>query len=200
MKHIDVRFTTVMMQTLQRMIGKEFEKFRCEPFEYSPLVYGIVGLYIGGEVFKLQNYLEVQDFFGHTDDVALFKFLPAVDTEIVSGFIDGQMIDTPIACRIRQIRVVDENQQLFVNGEQTYDVWLTRGVVFDLEDSREISFEKSVRFSEFIDVKRGYGLIEHFQPTDSFLEEWEENPGYVGRCCRQIRVISSQGIQILQDA
>ena len=146
MKHIDVRFNSDMMQMLQSMAGKVLEKFRCEPFEYSPLVYGVVGLYIGGEVFKLENYLEAQDFFGHTDDVAIFKFLPAVDTEIVSGFVNGQMVDTPIACRIRQIRVVDENQQLFVNGEQTYDVWLTRGVIFDLEDGREVSFEKSIWF------------------------------------------------------
>ncbi len=199
MKQIDVRFSTVMIQTLQDMIGKEFEKLRCEPFEYSPLVYGIVGLYIGGEVFKLENYLEVQDFFGHKDDVAIFKLLPAVDTEIVSGFVDGQMIDTTIACKIRQIRVVDENQQLYVNGEQTYDVWVTRGIIFDLEDGREIAFEKSVWFSEFIDIKRGYGLLEQFQPADSFLEEWEENPGYVGKCYRQIRVISSQVIDVLQD-
>ena len=199
MKHIDVRFNSDRMQMLQSMVGKMLEKFRCDPFEYSTLVYGLVGLYVNEQVFKLDNFHEIQDFFGHQDDVAMFKLHLSDDSEIHSLGEGIKMVDTPIACKIRQIRIVDENQQLFVNGEQTYDVWVTRGVIFDLEDGREVSFEKSVWFSEFIDVRRGYGLLEQFQPADSFLEEWEENPGYVGKCYRQIRVLSSRGIETLQD-
>ena len=33
---------------------------------------------------------------------------------------------------IKKITIINENQQLFENGTQTYNVWLTRGVIFDL--------------------------------------------------------------------
>ena len=75
--------------------------------------------------FKIQYFLEVQDFFGTIDDVAMLKLVAADDSEIKSGFIDLEMIDLPICSRIRQIRLVDENQRLYVQGKQTYNVWLT---------------------------------------------------------------------------
>ncbi len=190
MKRIDVRFNDDITRILQSMVGREFEKFKCDPFEYSTMVYGLVGLYIDGKVYKLDNFQEAQDFFGHQDDVAMFILHTSADDEINSCGEGVQMVETPVMCRIKQIRVVDENQQLFVNGEQTYDVWLTRGLIFDLEDGREVSFEKAVWFSELIDVQRGYNLIEKYRPTDSFNEEWEENPGYIGKCCRDVRIIS----------
>ena len=62
MKHIDVRFNGEMIHMLQSMIGKVLEKFRCDPFAY-PLVYGLVGLYIDEQVFKLDNFHETRDFF-----------------------------------------------------------------------------------------------------------------------------------------
>ncbi len=190
MKRIDVRFNDDIIRMLQSTVGREFEKIKCDPFEYSTLVYGLVGLYIDGKVFKLDNFQEAQDFFGHQDDVAMFKLHMSADDEINSCGEGIQMVGTPVMCRIKQIRVVDENQQLFVNGEQTYDVWLTRGLIFDLEDGREVSFEKDVWFSELIDVQRGYNLIEKYRPMDSFNEEWEENPGYIGKCFRAVRIIS----------
>ena len=190
MKQIDVRFTENMVNMLQSMIGKEFRKIKCDPFDYSPLVYGLVGLYIDERVFKLDNYIEAQDFFGTLEDVAMFKLHASEDSEIHSCGENVQMIEVPIMTRIVSIRVVEENQRLFVNNKQTYNVWLTRGVIFELEDEREVSFEKSIWFSEFIDVQRGYNLIDRFQPTDSFLEEWNEAEGYRGECERVIRTLS----------
>ena len=190
MKQVDIRFDGETINRLHSMIGQDFEKIRCDPFDYSPMVYGFVGLYIGGNVYKLQNYLEEQDYFGNIDDVAMLKLVLSVDSEIESGFIDVEMIDIPICSKIKQIRLVEENQRLYVNGEQTYNVWLTRGLIFDLEDGREVSFEKSVWFSEFIHVQRGYDLLKTYQSTDEFLEEWEENEGYRGECDRVIRTLS----------
>ena len=42
-----------------------------------------------------------------------------------------------------------------------------------------VSFEKSIWFSEFIHVQRGYDLLKTYQPTDVFLEEWEENEDFL---------------------
>ena len=189
MKHIDVRFDASMVQMLEVMVGREFEMFKCDPLEYSTLVYGLVGLYIGGAVYELDNFLEIHDFYGHQEDVAIFRLRASEDTEIQSMGDGVQMVETPVKARISRIRIVDENQQLFYNGEQTYDVWVTRGIIFDLEDGREVSFEKSVWFSEFINVQRGYDLLEAYQSTDSFLEEWEGNEGYTAKCQRSIRIL-----------
>ena len=189
MKQIDVRFDTGMVQMLAGMIGKKFEMFKCDPLEYSTLVYGLVGLYIGNAVYKLDNYIEVQDFYGHPDDVAMFRLHLSEDAEIQSMGDGVQMVKTPVEAKISRIRIVDENQQLFFDGEQTYDVWVTRGIIFDLEDGREVSFEKSVWFSEQINIQRGYDLLRTYQPTDSFLEEWEDNEGYTAKCQRSIRTL-----------
>ena len=55
MKHIDVRFDADMVDMLQSMVGLEFEKFKCDPLQYSTLVYGLVGIYISGAVYKCQT-------------------------------------------------------------------------------------------------------------------------------------------------
>ena len=99
------------------------------------------------------------------------------------------MIDTPIRARIVRIRLIEENQQLFHLGQQIYDVWVTRGLIFDLEDGREVSFEKPIWFSEDIDIQRGYNTLEMYAPINEFTEAWEETEGYEARCFRSIRMI-----------
>ena len=196
MKSIDVRFDSNMINLLNSMVGKAFEKYKCDLFLYSGRSYRLVGLFVDGLVYKIVNEIEVQDYFGTPEDVAIFKLQPAMDSEIQSPFIDGKMIEIPVQSAIVQIRVVDEHQELYHNGEQTYDVWLTRGIIFDLQDGREISFEKSVWFSETIETNRGYNLLELYSPIEEFTEDWDENEGYVGKCTREIRTICEKGIII----
>ena len=38
--------------------------------------------------------------------------------------------------------------------------------------------------------KEGMDLLKTYQPTDVFLEEWEENEDYCGECDRVIRTLS----------
>ena len=59
------------------------------------------------------------------------------------------MIDCNIENTISKIQIVNENQKVFYKGEQTYDVWVTRGIIFLFADGLELSFEKDV-FSELI--------------------------------------------------
>ena len=44
MKLIDVRFTASDMAALKSMAGKKIIKYKCDPFEFSASVYGIVGI------------------------------------------------------------------------------------------------------------------------------------------------------------
>lgn len=82
-------------------------------------------------------------------------------------------IDTPINGCIEKVVLVNENQQVFENGTQTYDVWLTRGVIF-MVDGREISFEKqNWPYSEEINIERGYNLIDKFGDVRDFSEDWD---------------------------
>ena len=52
----------------------------------------------------------------------------------------------PVGCRVKEIQIVNEHQKLYEDEVQTYDVWLTRGIVFVLEDGLEIALEKNVWF------------------------------------------------------
>ena len=65
-----MRFNNTMIQEL---IGKQFNKFCHDPFEFTNSVTQIVGLYIGDEIYSLTNKQEVVDYFGNTDDIAVLK-------------------------------------------------------------------------------------------------------------------------------
>lgn len=70
-----------------------------------------------------------------------------------------------------------------------YEFNSTVGLIFLLEDSREISFEIGTWFSEMITIQKGYNLIEKFTPTDDFIEEWEDCEGYIPNAKRDVIVI-----------
>ena len=100
------------------------------------------------------------------------------------------MVDVPVNRIIREIKIINERQKLFNGTEQTYDVWLTRGVVFILDDGLEIAFEKSVWFSEMITITRGENLLEQFAPTSGFSEEWEKP--FRGECERSVLSVHAE--------
>ena len=184
MKTIDMRFDCHMVKS---MIGQHFQKYRCDPFVFTKSVTQIVGLYIGDEVYKLTNMQETVDYYGVTEDIAVFNMEPSEDGEIKSAFMDVTQIDTPVNGLIDSITLINEHQQVFQNNEQTYDVWLTRGIIFEV-DGREISFEKqNIPFSEEIDIQRGYELIKNYSNVNDFSEGWD--PGIHAVATREIVTI-----------
>ena len=81
----------------------------------------------------------------------------------------------------------DMNQRISVNGECTYDVWLTRAIIF-VVDGREVLFEKDVvPFSEEIIILKGYELEGQLSDAGAFLEGWDE--GIVPECYRDTVII-----------
>ena len=190
MKKVDNRLNESEMQSLRNMIGKQFEKYRCDPFEFSSSVYLTVGIFADGMVFELRNEQQIVDDFGVVADVAIFTLSESLDEKIESGSEGIIQIDTPINEIIKAIRVVNENQRLYENGVQTYDVWLTRGIIFSFNE-RELSFEKDfVSFSEEINIRRGVELLDTFCGTEHFQENWEKD-GTVPECSREIMTISA---------
>ena len=61
MKSIDMRFDLKM---IQNWIGKLFNKYKCDAFDFTNSVTQIVGLYIGDKVYSLTNIQEPVDYYG----------------------------------------------------------------------------------------------------------------------------------------
>ena len=94
-----------------------------------------------------------------------------------------EFIRTPVGETISNITLVQENQRLYSGGDQTYDVWVTRGIIIDFGD-HQIAFEKSIWFSEETGVHKGYDLIDQFAPAGDFCNDWDE--GLRAECDRQL--------------
>lgn len=183
MKKLNVCFDNTALKLLCNALGKSLVCYKSDPFMYSTSVYGIVGIKIEDIWLTLTNFVEVMDYFGDDEDVAVLKLLQS-DEEYVHSYTGENMITTPINAKITGIDIINENQQLYKNGEQTYDVWITRGIIFKLEDNREVLFEKDVWLSEDIIIEKGEKLITKLAPLENFSDNWEGD--YRGVAIRNI--------------
>ena len=184
MKQIDVRFSASDMALIKEMVGKKLVKYKCDPFEFSTSVYGIVGIAFEDAAFAFTNTIVPMDYYGEQEDVALFKVEQTSFISIRSMVQNQTMIETPVESVVTEVMVVNELQQLFEKGIETYEVWVTRGIIFKFEDGHELSFEKNIWFSEDITVEKGYDLLQRFTPTTEFEEGWSGN--YLGKCSRKV--------------
>ena len=173
---------------LKSMIGKTFDMYKCDPFINSPMVYGIIGIYIDGKAIKITSLLKKVQRFLETDEVAALQIVETMDENIKTFMDDGKMINLPIKRKIKSISVVNDFQTIEHKG-QIYEFDSTVGLIFMLEDESEISFEIGTWFSEMMTIQKGYNLIEKFTPTDDFIEEWENCKGYIPNSRREIIII-----------
>ena len=149
-----------------------------DEFVFGNAVSQVIQFSIADEDYYLYSFTEPIDHFGSVEDVAVWTFTK----ERYPLLENKSFISTPVNETITDIILVQENQQLFHNDEQIYNVWVTRGLIFELGD-HQIAFEKDVWFSEDIIVLKGYDLADRFNPTDDFAEDWEK--GYMAKCVRQ---------------
>ena len=184
MKKIDKRFSDSNMDMLRNMIGKKMLKLKCDAFLFSTSVYGIVGISMEDHAYAFTNLVEVNDYFGQDEDVAMFK-MERMDFEDIHSMIQGQeMIIHPVESIVSNVYVVNEQQLLFKNDIQIYEIWVTRGVIFKFDDTHEISLEKNIWFSEDISVEKGYNLLQRFTAPTEFEESWSGE--YRGTCLRDV--------------
>lgn len=185
MKTVDISFFDFDTDIFRGMIGQKFEKYKCDPFVFSPSVYGIVGIFIGEDVFKLTSISKVVHRFFSDEDVAIFQFEKTTKEDIVTMMDEGQMIETPVMDTITAIDLINDRETVSHNGDER-NLLSTKGIIFHLEDGNEISFEIRTWFSEFITIQKGYDLIQKFVPEKDFLEEWEDSEGYVPSVRREV--------------
>ncbi len=186
---VDISFDSTTIEAIRGMVGKPFVKYSCDPFVFTPNVYGIVGFRIGGRFYKMTSNLETVQRFFHKDDMAVMRVSECNRNEIVSKMDDGQMIDNPVGDIICSIDIINDRETVTHDGEQRA-LYSTKGIIFHLASGNEISFEIGTWFSEMITIRRGYELVKSFTPVEEFLEDWEDSEGYSPECNREVKTIA----------
>ena len=182
---IDIAFDNSTIHTLEGLIGTVFTSYSCDPFEFSPSVFGIVGFKINDRFYKLTCNLERITRFWSEDEGAHLRFEECGAQMPKTRMDGGAMISTPVSDTIVSIDLVNDLESVeYENEKKTF--CSTKGIIFHLSEGNEISFEVDTWFSEMITVQRGYNLIEKFTSVDDFLEEWEDNTGYKPTVTRKI--------------
>ena len=181
-------FSEHEINVFKNMIGKQFVSYKCDPFIYSPMVYGLVGIYVDNVPFKITSLCQSTIRFFSTEDVALLRISQTDDTEIKTFMDNGELVKTPVEGRIVAIDLITDHQEVEHDGKiQSFNY--STGIIFHLDDTREISLEIKTWFSEMLTIEKGYNLIEKFSPIENFLEEWERCEGYTAKCTREIVTI-----------
>ena len=177
---IDKRLTNIEMDYLQRFIGQEMISVKHDAFYFVNSSSQIVGLEKKDGTTYLYSFTEPLDYYGSIEDVAVWE----LSDEEYSFVKEKKLISSPVKEVVKEIHVVQEHQKLFEHERQIYDVWVTRGIIFDFGE-HQYSLEKPVWFSTDIYIQKGYNLINKFTATDRFVnDDWTD--GYSATCEREI--------------
>lgn len=172
MKTIDNRLSTHEIGVIKKLIGKKLSSYSHEEFVYTNTVSDVVKFLVSNKPLFLYCFLESNDYFGSNEDISKLSFesteYPFLKTKV--------LIDTKINMKIKKIIIVNDNNQIFENGIQTYDMWYTRAIIFEFEGF-QVSFEKTSWMSEEIKILRGKSLIDNLTPLSNFCnkENWAKN-------------------------
>ena len=181
MVSIDVRLKSEDVQILQEAVGKNLDRIEHDEFVFTNASSQAVRFVLGDDLFYLYSFTEPLDYYGAEEDVAVWS----VEEKAYPLIADKSFVTTPVQKRISAIRIVQEHQMLYENAQQTYDVWVTRGIIIDFGD-HELAFEKPVWFSEDIVIRKGYDLIEKFQPVEEICKAGKWKDGVTMECSREM--------------
>ncbi len=179
MKTIDIRLNTDARQILGSCIGKSLSSMEHDEFFFTNSSSQAVRLNIDSKKIYIYSFTEQLDYFGSLEDVAVWS-VERVELPIIQK---KSFIEIPILHAVTDVILVQENQSLFEQETQLYDVWITRGIILELDDL-QIAFEKPIWFSEDIIIRRGYDLIETFRPVDEITNANNWLEGTTMKCAR----------------
>lgn len=181
MINIDTRINSEGLRILQSVIGKTINRIEHDEFMFTNTSSQAVKFVSEEGTFYLYSFTETLDYYGSEEDVAVWS----VEKQEYPFIGDKNFISMPIKEKVSAIHLLQEHQMLFEHSRQTYDVWLTRGIIIDFGD-HEVAFEKPVWFSEDIVIWKGYNLEEKFQPVEDICkaENWAEEVSM--ECIREI--------------
>ncbi len=179
MKIIDIRIKGDSLTFLKASVGKTMKCVYHDPFSFTNSSSQAVKIELDDMQYFLYSFTEEMDYYGSEEEVAVWS----VEDKEYPLIKSKSFITFPINETIKGITLINENQCLYDHDEQIYDVYLTRGIIFDL-GSHQIAFEKAVWFSEDIIIHKGYNLVDKFAPCELFGNgAWEANIS--GKCKRE---------------
>lgn len=178
---IDIRLKDHETKILQATVGNTLENIKHDTFIFSNTSSQAVKIDMTNASFYLYSFTEPLDYYGSQEDVAVWS----IEEKTYPLITNKSFINTPIKEKVVKTQIVQEHQMLFENSRQTYDIWLTRGIIFNFGE-HEVAFEKPVWFSEDIVIWKGYDLIEKFQPVENICktEKWKD--GARMECSRKV--------------
>jgi len=134
----DVRFPEGTKMLLASLIGREFEKYRCDELHSEEMqhVWGAVGLSVGGESFALCAVQEPHDFFGELTDIAVTSFSKMKWDEIEPYCGGGKKADFAVGKTIQDILVYEDSQIESRDGADIFEYDFTSAVVFVFDDAQ----------------------------------------------------------------
>ncbi len=161
---------------LKSLIGKEFKSYYCDRFRFNSSAYGIIYFDIANNSFALTNMLEEMDYFKAVEENAVFHFKHNI-TKRESLLDNIELVKHEINSKIEKIYIVNDTTSLTFNGT-VYQYITTMGIIFEIEGERQIGFERTVDFSEDIDVQVGYNVINNFVPVEDNIadQDLRSNP------------------------
>ena len=181
---IDVRLKNEDIRILQAAVGKDLDRIEHDEFVETNTSSQAVRFVLGDARFYLYSFTEPLDYYGAEEDVAVWS----VKEKEYLLIVNKSFVSTSIQEKITAIHIVQEHQRLFENSQQTYDVWVTRGIIIDFGD-HELAFEKPIWFSEDILIHKGNNLIERFQPVEEICKSGKWKDGITMECSREIMTL-----------
>lgn len=187
-KMANISLDKTALEVLAGIVGCSLDSYSCDPFIFTHSAFGIIGLKVNDEYYKITAELEhIQRFFNE-DDVAVLRFQKCQEEDIVSRMDNGILQTNPVKDIIKSIEIVNDHETVSHCNDSS-DLISTKGIIFHMSSGNEIAFEVATWFSEMISIHRGYDVITQFSPSDEFFEEWEECDGYHASCSREIAII-----------
>lgn len=180
----DTRLSEAEKALLAGMVGKEFEKIRCDEHPSGHSVYKGAGIYVGGKAYEIRNALESLDYFGDSEEVAVIgvrEIEPGTSTSHLAGV---KQVDEAVRRTVEDVVVYEDTQTLAENGTDTGQYLFTEAIVFVLAGTMVV-FGKHAWFSEEITVARGPQADASVPAADELLEE-SEDPRFGYRAERKV--------------
>lgn len=193
MTSIDIAFTRSEIHMFQSMVGNEFIKFRSNPYTHFNRTWETIGIFTDKSIYRLQNSLDVIDYFGAPEDVCAMHCFSAKECDIESGLVGVKLIDTPVHHKIQEIQIINECQMMmYKNAQLCYELRLPRGIIFLLDNDTELSFDKIDTFVELIGINMGHNTLSKFWSLADIVEPFD--PPFTAEASRTMLILDGKTI------
>ena len=154
------------LKQLKKMVNCEFIKMVHDEFTFTNSVYGRVSIFIPNKILNINNQLEELEFYGAKEDIALLSLTEANISEVGSLLDNKKQIEMPAKNIITSIDILNYQIYIKIDGKEYDNSW-TEGIIFNFKNS-QIAFCRSDRFTELIEIYKGYDLISKITPLEEY--------------------------------